>query len=77
MSSNSGSNNEEQSFTIQPHPATTNDPANDPALQGNSGSGAAVDPHGKPGPFIADASKLGDAKSKDELRAASAKLNQD
>ncbi|PWN25223.1 hypothetical protein BDZ90DRAFT_262670 [Jaminaea rosea] len=74
MSDNAG-NKDEQQFSIQPHPATTNDPSTDPALTGKGGQDAT----GKPGPFIPDdemASKLEKPKSSDELKAASAKLNE-
>ncbi|CAO1628116.1 unnamed protein product [Jaminaea pallidilutea] len=73
MSDNTGSkgDNQEGSFTIQPHPATTNDPATDPALQGKASH---ADPSGKPGPVVADLSNL-EAKGKDELKARSEELN--
>ncbi|EPQ31088.1 uncharacterized protein PFL1_01277 [Pseudozyma flocculosa PF-1] len=70
MSDNQGNKNEEQSFTIQPHPATTNDPNTDPALKGGQ-----ADVFGKPGPQIFDTSKLEEPLSKDELAKRSAELN--
>ncbi|PWN19931.1 hypothetical protein BCV69DRAFT_313140 [Microstroma glucosiphilum] len=65
---------QEQQFNILPHPATTNDPNNDPALKsGNTGSS---DPTGKPGVFVPqNADKLEQPKSSDELKTASAELN--
>ncbi|KAE8223680.1 hypothetical protein CF319_g3320 [Tilletia indica] len=75
------SSNDEQTFTIQPHPAQTNDPS-DPA---NSGSGsaptaaqaaAAAVSANNPGPALpANASNLEEPASKEELAARSAELN--
>ncbi|CAD6893084.1 unnamed protein product [Tilletia controversa] len=75
------SSNDEQTFTIQPHPAKTNDPS-DPA---NTGSGAqpsaaqqaaAHVTGNNPGPHIpANVSSLEEPLSKDELAARSAELN--
>ncbi|CAO1616723.1 unnamed protein product [Sympodiomycopsis kandeliae] len=71
------SSNEEQSFSIQPHPATTNDPNTDPALNESSAQGS--DPKGKPGVHVPNddiVNKLETPKSKEELAELSAKLNQ-
>ncbi|PWY99669.1 hypothetical protein BCV70DRAFT_162094 [Testicularia cyperi] len=73
MSDNSQNNKgEEQSFSIQPHPATTNDPNTDPAL--NSGLKENVF-GGKPGPAVVDASSLPESLSREEVAKRSAELN--
>ncbi|CEH12859.1 hypothetical protein CBOM_00818 [Ceraceosorus bombacis] len=72
MSSNN--NEQEQQFSIQPHPATTNDPSTDPALNG----GASL--KGEPGPRILsseESSKIGEPLSREELAKRSAELNKE
>ncbi|KAN0065806.1 hypothetical protein ACQY0O_000936 [Thecaphora frezii] len=66
------SKHEEQSFTIQPHPATTNDPKAVPAFRSSLGDSVLG---GKPGPQILDTSKLEEPLSKEELAKRSAELN--
>ncbi|CBQ68304.1 conserved hypothetical protein [Sporisorium reilianum SRZ2] len=61
---------EEQSFTIQPHPATSD---NDPAL--NTGLKEGVFGGGKPGPAVVNAEKLEEPLSREELAKRSAELN--
>ncbi|KAJ9473880.1 hypothetical protein PHBOTO_003961 [Pseudozyma hubeiensis] len=74
MSDSSNQNKgEEQSFTIQPHPATTNDPSTDPAL--NSGLKEGVFGGGKPGPAVVNAENLEEPLSREELAKRSAELN--
>ncbi|SPO28704.1 uncharacterized protein UTRI_04582 [Ustilago trichophora] len=70
--SNNQNKGEEQSFTIQPHPATTNDPSNDPAL--NSGLKEGVF-GAQPGPAVVNASQLEEPLSREELAKRSAELN--
>ncbi|KAL7411902.1 hypothetical protein BDY24DRAFT_416805 [Mrakia frigida] len=65
----------EQEFTIQPHPATTNNPETDPALQAGSGKASAT---GARDPYVPSkdiAESLEKPKSREELQAASAALN--
>ncbi|KAK0530598.1 hypothetical protein OC835_003742 [Tilletia horrida] len=79
------SNNDEQTFSIQPHPATTNDPndpANNPSASGAHASAAhaaaATVASNNPGPAVPHASlasKLEEPASKEELAARSAELN--
>ncbi|ETS64209.1 hypothetical protein PaG_01448 [Moesziomyces aphidis] len=73
MSDNQQNKGEEQSFSIQPHPATTNDPNNDPAL--NSGLKEGVFGGGKPGPAVVNTEQLEEPLSRDELAKRSAELN--
>ncbi|KAK0552510.1 hypothetical protein OC846_002792 [Tilletia horrida] len=82
------SNNDEQTFTIQPHPAKTNDPS-DPA---NGGAGTESNPTegfqaaaqtlqgNNPGPAISTNSttfQLEEPASKEDLAARSAELNKE
>ncbi|PFH48571.1 hypothetical protein AMATHDRAFT_103867, partial [Amanita thiersii Skay4041] len=78
------SNEKEQSFTILPHPAKSNDPADlDPAHPGaGTGGGLKSNPLGavfnSPGPFIPSeemASSLEKPLSREELQAKAAALN--
>ncbi|SOV06824.1 uncharacterized protein UDID_05665 [Ustilago sp. UG-2017a] len=71
--SNQNNKGEEQSFTIQPHPATTNDPNTDHAL--NSGLNEGVFGGGKPGPAVVSTEQLGQSLSREELAKRSAELN--
>ncbi|SNX85285.1 uncharacterized protein MEPE_03994 [Melanopsichium pennsylvanicum] len=70
--SNNQNKGEEQSFTIQPHPATTNDPSNDPALNSGLREGAFG---GKPGPAVANTDQLEQPLSREEIAQRSAELN--
>ncbi|SYW75981.1 uncharacterized protein UBRO2_01136 [Ustilago bromivora] len=65
--SNQNNKGEEQSFTIQPHPATTNDPNTDPAL--NSGLNEGVFGGGKPGPAVVNTEQLGQSLTSPSLFA--------
>ena len=63
-------------FQIQPHPATTNDPETDPAIQAGSGKANTLgsrDPH-VPSKDVAD--NLEKPKSREEVSASSAQLYQ-
>ncbi|KAE9396051.1 hypothetical protein BT96DRAFT_123704 [Gymnopus androsaceus JB14] len=79
-SSNQDSNSEEQSFSIQPHPAKTNDPAD---LQPGSGLNNneqmapfhARDPHVPTDPQVREALNKQEVKGRDELRARQEELN--
>ncbi|PWN50270.1 hypothetical protein IE53DRAFT_369054 [Violaceomyces palustris] len=69
---------QEQSFTIQPHPATTNDPNTDPALnRGAAEEAFAAVSGGKPGPQIPSAETVSQLKtlSKEESEAKFKELN--
>ncbi|KAL9934516.1 hypothetical protein V8E36_006291 [Tilletia maclaganii] len=78
------SNNDEQTFSIQPHPAKTNDPS-DPANGGATTSDLTADQaaaqtvtSNNPGPHVPAqhvADSLEEPLSKQELSARSAELN--
>ncbi|WVR03125.1 hypothetical protein IAU60_000115 [Kwoniella sp. DSM 27419] len=77
----SGNNQEqEQSFNILPHPATTNNPSDlqsEPATHGGLQS-AGANAYNAKGPHIPSAEvaqNLEQPKSRDELKAEAAKLN--
>ncbi|EST06866.1 hypothetical protein PSEUBRA_003660 [Kalmanozyma brasiliensis GHG001] len=67
---NNQNKGEEQSFTIQPHPATTNDPNHDPALGDKQNAFG-----GKPGPAVVNTEQLEEPASREELAKRSAELN--
>lgn len=78
MSDNKNDNKNEQQFSIQPHPATDNDPnsltGNNSGLLGSQGSHVAS----QPGPHIMGkevASNLEEPASREELRARAEELN--
>ncbi|KAF5366598.1 hypothetical protein D9758_008977 [Tetrapyrgos nigripes] len=73
VTSNSSSQSEEPTFSIQPHPAKTNDPAD---LQPSSGlrNNDAMAAHHAHGPQIPN-EQLPEPASRDELRARQAELN--
>ncbi|KAF9068219.1 hypothetical protein BDP27DRAFT_1224713 [Rhodocollybia butyracea] len=76
---------EEQQFSIQPHPAKTNNPADLQNSAPGTGKGLnndekmapfhARDPHVPTDPQVLES--LGKQESRDELRARQAELNQD
>merc|ERR1712130_671106 len=82
FSSNKDDNNNnesEQSFSIQPHPAKTNDPADlqpNQGLRGDNNSASAFNARGPhvPAPHIAN--NLEETRSRDELRRRQEELNQ-
>ncbi|KAK4686997.1 hypothetical protein P7C73_g3128, partial [Tremellales sp. Uapishka_1] len=74
------SEDKEQQFNILPHPATTNNPADlqDPATHGGLQSSSANAFNAK-GPFVPSketAEGLEQPKTRDELKAEAAKLNE-
>jgi len=79
----SSSSNPEPTFSIQPHPAKTNDPADlnpNPAPQPGGGlqSSQAYQAHHATGPFIPDQqmmASLEQPKTREELHARQAELN--
>ncbi|RSH77641.1 uncharacterized protein EHS24_003201 [Apiotrichum porosum] len=73
----SGQNNDQQQFTIQPHPATTNDPA-DLARQGESAFAGGSNVFNTPGqniPTAQVAAALEDPKTRAQLAEEVKKLN--
>ncbi|KAI5118303.1 hypothetical protein M0805_003822 [Coniferiporia weirii] len=74
--------NGEQQFSIQPHPAKTNDPADLNGPQSGGGLATARDPasavHNTPGPVIPNAEmqrNIPPPAGRDELNARAAELN--
>ncbi|KAI0087149.1 hypothetical protein BDY19DRAFT_995227 [Irpex rosettiformis] len=72
----------EQQFTIQPHPAKTNDPRDlePPQLGGGLNSNPKQQAFNTPGPYIPKQDLLQGVEqplSRDELKAKSAELNKD
>jgi len=72
--------NDEQSFTTQPHPAKSNDPADLERPQGGTGlsSNPAIQAHHAKGPYIPSSeltNNLEQPASREELRARAAELN--